>query len=125
MNINSDFDLRKYRDLLLTENYESSNLQEEGNEIDYDDENFSDPFIDGDLDELEEMAKIAGDLKSSIEKVISDNPDLQGLALKKAIKGDSAVINALDGDDLYDNQLNKFIALTKGERDPSSISSSN
>jgi hypothetical protein len=68
-------------------------------------------------DSLEEMAKIAGDLKSSIEAVIAANPELQGLALKKAIKGDSAVINALDGDDLYDNQLNKFIALSKGERE--------
>ena len=88
-------------------------------EIDYNDENFSDPFIDGDLDEgaLNEMAKIAGDLKSSIESVISANPELQGLALKKAIKGDAAVINALDGEDLYDNQLNKFIALTRGERE--------
>jgi len=68
-------------------------------------------------DSLEEMAKIAGDLKSSIESVITANPELQGLALKKAIKGDAAVINALDGEDLYDNQLNKFIALTKGERE--------
>ena len=73
-----------------------------------------------DLDEsveLDEMAKIAGDLKSAIEKVIAASPDLQGLALKKAIKGDSAVINALDGEDLYDNQLNKFIALSRGERE--------
>jgi hypothetical protein len=67
--------------------------------------------------QLEEMAKIAGDLKSSIEAVIKANPELQGLALKKAIKGDSAVIDALDGDDLYDNQLNKFIALSRGERE--------
>ena len=66
---------------------------------------------------LDEMAKIAGDLKSSIESVITANPDLQGLSLKKAIKGDAAVINALDGEDLYDNQLNKFIALVKGERE--------
>ena len=32
-------------------------------------------------------------------------------------KLNAAVINALDGEDLYDNQLNKFIALTKGERE--------
>ena len=63
------------------------------------------------------MAKIAGDLKSSIEKVIKNNSDLEGLALKKKIKSDSAVIKALDGDTLYDNQLNKFISLTKGERE--------
>ena len=66
---------------------------------------------------LNEMAKIAGDLKSSIEKVIKNNSDLEGLALKKKIKSDSAVIKALDGDTLYDNQLNKFISLTKGERE--------
>ena len=95
MDINSNFDLRKFRDLLLKETYE--------------------PTLD-ETDSLEEMAKIAGDLKTSIEAVIAANPDLEGLALKKAIKADQAVINALDGDDLYDNQLNKFIALTKGER---------
>lgn len=100
MDINGNFDLRKYRDLLLKETYEPT--LDEVEEI----EEAS----------LEEMAKIAGDLKSSIEAVIAANPDLEGLALKKAIKGDQAVINALDGDDLYDNQLNKFIALTKGER---------
>ena len=68
-------------------------------------------------EELDEMAKISGDLKSAIEKVIAANTDLQGLSLKKAIKGDTAVINALDGEDLYDNQLNKFIALSRGERE--------
>jgi hypothetical protein len=151
MDINTNFDLRKFRDLLLTENYESS-LQEMEverlgifDDIDNDvingDWDSKDDIIDylnsiidycnkeiqsvqlynpDDLEEntsLEEMAKIAGDLKSSIEAVIAANPELQGLALKKAIKGDTAVINALDGDDLYDNQLNKFIALTKGERE--------
>jgi hypothetical protein len=66
--------------------------------------------------DLEEMAKISGDLKAAIEDVIDSNPELEGLALKKAIKADSSVQDALAGDDLYDNQLNKFIALTKGER---------
>ena len=77
----------------------------------------NDIIIIKETEELEEMAKISGDLKSAIEKVIAASPDLQGLALKKAIKGDSAVINALDGEDLYDNQLNKFIALSRGERE--------
>lgn len=66
--------------------------------------------------ELDEMAKITGDLKTAIEAVIASNPELTGLPLKKAIKSDEAVINALAGDDLYDNQLNKFIATAKGER---------
>ena len=67
-------------------------------------------------EDLNEMAKIKGDLKSSIEKVINDNPDLTGLALKKVIRANDAVKDALEGDTLFDHQLNKFIALTKGER---------
>ena len=71
------------------------------------------------LDEmgLNEMAKIVGDLESAITKVINDNPDLDGLPLKKAIKADDAVESALEGDTLYDNQLNKFIDLKKGRRE--------
>ena len=104
MDINSNFDLKKAKSFLLTENFNASYLQE-------------DDLEENEEASLEEMAKIAGDLKSSIESVIAANPELQGLALKKAIKGDTAVINALDGEDLYDNQLNKFISLTKGERE--------
>ena len=65
---------------------------------------------------INEMAKIAGDLQSSIEKVIQANPDLENLPLKKAIKADAGVQAALGDQTLYDNQLSKFIALTKGER---------
>jgi hypothetical protein len=73
-------------------------------------------FVAKDLG-LNEMAKIAGDLKSSIENVISSNSDLTGLDLKKKIKSDPSVISALGDQTLHDNQLNKFIALTKGERE--------
>lgn len=66
---------------------------------------------------LNEMAKITGDLETAITKVINDNPDLDGLSLKKAIKADDAVEAALEGDTLYDNQLNKFIDLKKGRRE--------
>ena len=66
---------------------------------------------------IQEMAKIAGDLKSSIEKVIQDNPELDRLPLKKAIKADADVIKALGDSSLYDNQLSKFIAAAKGERE--------
>jgi acylphosphatase len=62
---------------------------------------------------LNEMAKISGDLKTSIEKVISTNPDLEGLALKKAIKSDDDVKSALGDGKIYDTQLNKFIASSK------------
>lgn len=113
MNNNIDFDLKKAKSFLLSEGYENQGFESEDEMQDY--YNDSD-FID-EAEELDEMAKIAGDLKSAIEKVIAASPDLQGLALKKAIKGDSAVINALDGEDLYDNQLNKFIALSRGERE--------
>jgi hypothetical protein len=68
-------------------------------------------------EELKEMAKIKGELESAIKNVISNNSSLEGLPLKKAIKNDPAVISALGDEDLYDNQLNKFIALIKGSRE--------
>jgi len=68
-------------------------------------------------EDLNEMAKIAGDLKSAIEKVIADNPDLETLPLKKAIKADNAVKTALGDSSLYDNQLGKFISAVKGDRE--------
>jgi hypothetical protein len=106
--------LLKFKNLLLSEDYKEQGFESEDEREDY----YNDTdFIDENENSLEEMAKITGDLKSSIESVIAANPELQGLALKKAIKGDSAVIDALDGEDLYDNQLNKFIALSKGERE--------
>jgi hypothetical protein len=67
--------------------------------------------------ELKEMAKIKGELEAAIKNVVSSNPSLDGLPLKKAIKSDPNVMSALGDDDLYDNQLNKFIALIKGERE--------
>jgi hypothetical protein len=110
MNFNSDFDLKKAKSFLLTENKEDYGTNAlTGKPLPK-----PDPVVEA--EELDEMAKISGDLKSAIEKVLDANKELEGLALKKAIKGDAAVIDALDGEDLYDNQLNKFIALTKGER---------
>jgi hypothetical protein len=110
MNFNSDFDLKKAKSFLLTESKEDYGTNAlTGKPLPK-----PDPVVEA--EELDEMAKISGDLKSAIEKVLDANKDLEGLALKKAIKGDSAVIDALDGEDLYDNQLNKFIALSKGER---------
>jgi hypothetical protein len=68
-------------------------------------------------DQLDEMAKITGRLEAAIKKVLSANKDLDGLPLKKAIKADAEVEDALEGDTMYDNQLNKFIALVRGERE--------
>lgn len=123
-----DINLAKSRNFLLKE---SVGLSE--NDYDNGDENkspeymqgygdgYTDGFHDGENGnekavDLNEMAKIQGELKSAIEKVITDNPELNGLPLKKVIRKDQAVLDALDGDDLYDNQLNKFIAAAKGER---------
>jgi hypothetical protein len=67
---------------------------------------------------LMEMAKIAGDLKIAIEKVIEKNKDGEKKDIRKAIKTDDDVQAALGpDDDLFDNQLNKFIDLVKGERE--------
>ena len=70
---------------------------------------------------LEEMAKIAGDLKSAIEKVINAdaNKELDRLSLKKAINADKDVkaALALGNQELWDPQLSKFIAAAKGERE--------
>ena len=69
-------------------------------------------------DALMEMAKIAGDLKIAIEKVIEKNKDGEKKDIRKAIKTDDDVQAALGpDDDLFDNQLNKFIDLVKGERE--------
>ena len=67
---------------------------------------------------LMEMAKIAGDLKVAIEKVIQSNKDGEKKDIRKAIKTDDEVQAALGpDDDLFDNQLNKFIDLIRGERE--------
>jgi hypothetical protein len=109
--MNNNFDLKASKSFLLTESEEDYGTNAlTGKPLPK-----PDPVVEA--EELDEMAKIAGDLKSAIEAVLTSNPELEGLALKKAIKGDSAVINALDGEDLYDNQLNKFISLSKGERE--------
>jgi hypothetical protein len=67
---------------------------------------------------LMEMAKIVGDLKVAIEKVIEKNKEAEKKDVRKAIKADDDVQAALGpDDDLFDNQLNKFIDLVRGERE--------
>lgn len=68
-------------------------------------------------EQLDEMAKIAGDLKSAIEKVIEKNKDAEKKDVRKAIKADDEVVAALGEEDLFDNQLNKFIDLVRGDRE--------
>jgi len=68
-------------------------------------------------EQIDEMAKIAGDLKTAIEKVIQANADAEKKDVRKAVKADDEVIAALGDEDLFDNQLNKFIDLVRGERE--------
>ena len=65
---------------------------------------------------LDEMAKIQGGLKDAIDAIIAANPEVDGLPLKKLIRADQTVLDLLDGDSIYDNQLNKYIATFRGER---------
>jgi len=99
MNFNDNFDLKKAKASLLSENYGMDNM----GDMDH-------------MDSLDEMALIVDELKDAIEAVISNNPELSGLELKRKIKADKAVRDALAGDTLHDNQLNRFIQLNKGER---------
>jgi hypothetical protein len=94
MNFNDNFDLKKATASLLSENYEMGNV--------------------GTLDE---MALIIDDLKDAIETVISANSDLDTKELKQKIKTDADVQAALAGERLHDNQLNRFIDLTRGDRE--------
>ena len=75
------------------------------------------PVTVAEEEQLDEMAKIAGDLKVAIEKVIQANADAEKKDVRKAIKADDDVQAALGEDDLFDNQLNKFIDLMRGERE--------
>ena len=99
MNFNDNFDLKKAKASLLSENYG----------MDYEDM--------GNMDPLDEMALIVDDLKDAIEAVISANSDLDMKELKRKIRADKAVRDALAGDTLHDNQLNRFIELTRGDRE--------
>lgn len=62
---------------------------------------------------VDEMAMIVGDLDNAIRDVVEANPNLDGLELKRKIRNNDAVVSALAGDKLHDNQLNRFIAKIK------------
>ena len=108
------------REMIVSELNEAE-FQSKSNEVD----KIKDRLKPGDTvkvvaedESLMEMAKIAGDLKAAIEKVIEKNKDAEKKDVRKAIKADDAVQSALGpDDDLFDNQLNKFIDLVRGERE--------
>ena len=112
MNINNDFDLKKAKNFLLTENFDASYLQEE------------------DLDEneevsLEEMAKLTGaggvftPLGQRAADIIKNNSELEKSALLKALNADPEIAQILDAseEELHQNQTNKFAALVRGSRE--------
>jgi len=66
--------------------------------------------------EMNEMAKLSGDLKSKVDSLIKSNPDMEGGDLKKLIRKDAEIVTGLEGAKLHDTQLNKLIALHRGER---------
>lgn len=74
----------------------------------------------GDLNEgfnsLNEMAKLQGDLRDSIQKVINSNPELEGYDLKLKIRKNPEVIKSLGNQTLNNTQLVNFISLVRGER---------
>lgn len=79
---------------------------------------FGDSAPAGDEAPLNEMAKIQGSLADAIGAVLAQaGDDIDSLALKKQIKSDPDVIAALGSETLYDNQLNKFISLSRGDRE--------
>jgi hypothetical protein len=71
---------------------------------------------------LNELAKIVGDLKTAIEKVIDQNKDAEMKDLRKAVQSDADVKAALakdpEGSALQQTQLDRFILKTKGELIP-------
>jgi len=112
MNINSDFDLKKAKNFLLTENFDASYLQED------------------DLDEneevsLEEMAKLTSaggeftPLGQKVAAIVKSQPELEKSALLKALNADPEIAKMLDDseEELHQNQTNKFAALVRGSRE--------
>ena len=145
MDINSNFDLRKFRDLLLTENLEQSPLQEMEVErlgifgdIDND-------VINGDWDSKDDIIDYLNSIidycNKEIQSVQLSNPDdleenssleemakltgkegvLTPLGQKAAeiIKSDPEIAQILNDteEELYQNQTNQFASLVRGSRE--------
>ena len=63
------------------------------------------PSIFAEEEMVDEMAMIVGNLDTAIRDVVDANPNLQGNELKRVIRSDADVRNALAGDKLHD-QIN-------------------
>jgi hypothetical protein len=106
------------REMIVSELNEAEKIVKQGEALPSDAKPGDTIAVVAEDEALMEMAKIAGDLKVAIEKVIEKNKDGEKKDIRKAIKADDDVQAALGpDDDLFDNQLNKFIDLVKGERE--------
>ena len=76
------------------------------------------PSIFAEEELVDEMAMIVGSLDTAIRDVVDAHPNLQGNELKRVIRSDSDVRNALGGDKLHDNQLNRFIDKIRSGKSP-------
>ena len=76
------------------------------------------PSIFAEEEMVDEMAMIVGNLDTAIRDVVDANPNLQGNELKRVVRGDADVRNALAGDKLHDNQLNRFIDKIRSGKSP-------
>lgn len=112
MNINSDFDLKKAKNFLLTENFDASYLQE-------------DDLEENEEVSLEEMAKLTSaggeytPLGQKVAAIVKAQPELEKSALLKALNTDPEIAKMLDDseEELHQNQTNKFAALVRGSRE--------
>jgi len=112
MDINGNFDLKKAKSFLLTENFDDSYLQE-------------DDLEENEEASLEEMAKLTGTggvftpLGQKAAEIIKNNPELEKSALLKALNSDPEIAQILDTseEELHQNQTNKFAALVRGSRE--------
>ena len=69
---------------------------------------------------VNEMAAIKGDIKTKVDQIIADNPDMEVGPLARMIMKDPEINSIIDRDNLSDmaqNQTQKYIRLARGERE--------
>jgi hypothetical protein len=69
---------------------------------------------------INEMAAIKGDIKTKVDQIIADNPDMEVGPLARMIMKDPEINSIIDRDNLSDmaqNQTQKYIRLARGERE--------
>ena len=69
---------------------------------------------------VNEMAAIKGDIKTKVDQIIANNPDMEVGPLARMIMKDPEINSIIDRDNLSDmaqNQTQKYIRLARGERE--------